>query len=162
MTLNYNYRTIASSSLHSCIEIKNLRKALNIMQVGLNRYYPHPLRKRAWCFIWTTLNTHHTRMGCFVPSLDDIVLMVLEKKIFLKCLKLFLPLSPFGRGCYLNTPEFPLYQRVLCAKVVLEKVVNFLYVAIISPFKVCGPLFEWTWIPISQVCFRQVWLKLGR
>ena len=79
-----------------------------------------------------TLLKHHTRMGCFVPSLDDIVLMVLEKKIFLKCLKLFLPLSPFVRGCYLNTPEFPLYQRVLCAKVVLEKVVNFLYVAIIS------------------------------
>ena len=108
---------------------KKLEESFEYNASWFKSLLPHPLRTRAWSFIWTTLNTHHTRMLC--AKLYDIVLMVLEKKIF-KCLKLFLPLSPFGRGRY------PLFEHT--------------WIPIISKSALCQiwlKLAQWFWRKLS-------------
>ena len=78
--------------------------------------------------------------GCFVPSLVEIITMVLEKQI-LNFVNVFLLLHNYlplekGRALYLNKLESPKPKNALC-QVWGE-----------------GALFEQTWIPFfSQGCF---------
>ena len=122
---------------------KKLEESFEYNASWFKSLLPHPLRTRAWSFIWTTFNTHHTRVLC--AKLYDIVLMVLEKKIF-NCLKLFLPLSPFGRGRY------PLFEQT--------------WIPIISKSALCQiwlKLAQWFWRKLSfSLCcyyipFKSAW-----
>ena len=121
--------------------------------------------KKTWLFIWTNLIPF--TQGEFAPSLIEFGLLVLEKKIFknFQCIFTLLLPSPLREGYpfRLNKLESPLPKDELCqvwsikiGPVVLKKkifkwphpIFTFLW---LSPlWRGPGPLFEQTWIPITQ------------
>ena len=95
--------------------------------------------------------------GCFVPSLDEISTVVLEKQIFLNCVNVFLlfpnhlPLEK-GMAFHWNKLESPFTQEYFVPSMVetgpvpLEKILSlmyFRYLVIVCAWKRTGP-FIWT------------------
>ena len=101
--------------------------------------------------------------GCFLPSLEKIGSMFLEKRIFFYFVNVFslfrnyIPLEK-RRTLYLTNLN-PFLPRMLCAILSMY----FWYFVIISPWIMVGPLHLLNLNPLLffQRCFFQVWLKLA-